>query len=66
MIERVEAANGLDLERARVTSPLTKFIRMSLLAFFCVFTGHQRRHLWQVGNVRRQMELLGDRDSRAG
>ncbi len=56
MRERVEAADGLDLHRARVVSPLASYIRMDLLAFFCVFTGHGRRHLWQAGNVRRQLK----------
>lgn len=59
MVERLEAANGLDLARARVTSPLASFVRMNLLAFFHVFTGHQRRHLWQATNVRRQLEAKG-------
>lgn len=56
MLQRLEAADGLDLGRARVTSPLASFVRMNLLAFFCVFTGHQRRHLWQAANVRRKLE----------
>ena len=56
MLERLEAANGLDLGRARVTSPLASFVKMNLLAFFCVFTSHERRHLWQASNVRRELE----------
>ncbi len=56
MLQRVEAASGLDLNRARVISPLASYIRMDLLAFFCVFTGHGRRHLWQAANVRRQIQ----------
>jgi len=52
MEERLEAANGLDLKKARVVSPLAKWIRMSLLGFFGVFTGHDRRHLYQATQVR--------------
>jgi hypothetical protein len=55
MMQRVEAANGLDLVRALVTSPLARYIRMSLLAFFCVGTGHARRHLWHAANVRARL-----------
>ncbi len=55
MMERVEAANGLDLRRATVVSPLARFIKMSLLAFFLVFTGHGRRHLLQASSVRQQL-----------
>jgi len=55
MLERVEASNGLDLARARTVSPLASYIRMNLLAFFRVFTGHERRHLWQAANVRQRL-----------
>lgn len=55
MLQRIEAASGLDLNRARVISPIASYIRMDLLALFCVFAGHGRRHLWQAGNVRRQL-----------
>jgi hypothetical protein len=53
MLARMEAASGLDLERARFVSPFASFVKMSLLAFFSVFTAHERRHLWQAENVRR-------------
>lgn len=52
MIERVHAANGLHLIKATVVSPLARYVRMSLLGFFSVFTGHERRHLWQATKVR--------------
>lgn len=56
MLVCVERANGLDLNRVRYKSPFASFVRMDLLAFFHVFTGHERRHLWQAGNVRREIE----------
>lgn len=55
VMERLEAANGLDLNRARVTSPLASFVRMDLLTIFHVFTGHARRHIYQATNVRKAM-----------
>ena len=55
MLERMEAASGLDLERVRFASPFASFVKMSLLAFFSVFTAHERRHLWQGENVRRRL-----------
>jgi hypothetical protein len=55
ILQRVEAANGLDLQRATWSSPLATFIRMNLLTIFSVCTGHERRHLWQAQNVRRQL-----------
>lgn len=55
MVQRLDQAEGFDLARVRITSPLAKFVRMSLLAFFHVFTGHERRHLWHIRNLRQQM-----------
>jgi DinB superfamily len=54
-LERIEAADGIDLARARITSPFASFVRMSLFALLSVFTAHERRHLWQAAGVRRQL-----------
>jgi len=53
IVQRLEAANGVDLNRARITSPLAKFITMDLLTIFSVSCTHGRRHIWQARNVRR-------------
>ncbi|MDE3134945.1 MAG: DinB family protein [Acidobacteriota bacterium] len=63
VLARLEAASGLDLERARFVSPFASFVKMSLLAIFSVFTAHERRHLWQGENVRR---LLSERPALSG
>lgn len=51
----IERADGLNLMALRFPSPLASYIKMNLLEFFSVFNGHSRRHLWQAGNVRREM-----------
>lgn len=56
VFERLEAANGLDLTRARFVSPFASFVRMDLLALFSVYTAHERRHLWQLKRLRESME----------
>ena len=56
MLQRLEAANGIHLTRARFISPFASFVRMNLLALFSVFTAHERRHLWQASNLRQQLE----------
>ena len=48
VMQRLEAANGLDLVRATFRSPFASFITMDLLTVFRVFTAHERRHLWQM------------------
>ncbi len=56
LLTRVEAANGLDLGRARFISPLASALRMNLLAAFATVTAHQRRHLWQSWHIRAAMD----------
>ncbi len=64
MRRRLKAADGLHLTKARVTSPLARFIRMSLLGFFSVFIGHERRHLQQASRVRQQLSSSSFSDGR--
>jgi hypothetical protein len=52
LIQRVRAANGLHLARIRITSPATRFFKMSLGQCFALLAVHQRRHLWQARGVR--------------
>jgi len=50
-IDRLRQANGLDLARARVSSPAAAWIRMPLGTGFAAMTAHERRHLWQARRV---------------
>ena len=50
-IDRLHQANGLDLARARVTSPAARFVRMPLGSSFAAMLAHERRHLAQAGRV---------------
>lgn len=50
-IDRLRQANGLDLARAKVTSPAAKWMRISLGSGFALMTAHERRHLWQARRV---------------
>jgi len=53
--ERLENANGVDIARVRITSPFASFVKMSLFALFSVGPAHERRHIWQASNVRKQL-----------
>lgn len=55
MKQRLENANGIDIVSARITSPFASFVKMNLFALFSVFTGHERRHIWQASNVLAQL-----------
>lgn len=50
-VDRLHQANGLDLARARVRSPVTRFVRMPLGSGFAAMVAHQRRHLAQAARV---------------
>lgn len=50
---RLEAADGLDLGRIRMSSPFFSFVRFDLGSAFRIVAAHERRHLWQARQVRR-------------
>jgi hypothetical protein len=47
-VDRLRQANGVDLVKAKVPSPVTKWIRLPLGVGFSLMTAHERRHLWQA------------------
>jgi hypothetical protein len=55
LAERAEACDGLDLARIKVTSPATRWVRMSLGLWLEMVAGHQERHLAQAREVREQL-----------
>ena len=50
-VDRLHQANGLDLARARVTSPVARWVRMPFGSSFAAMLAHERRHLAQAGRV---------------
>ena len=48
----IAEADGLDLWRRRLTSPVTRWIRLSLGEAFDLTLTHMARHLWQARHVR--------------
>jgi hypothetical protein len=50
-VDRLRQANGLDLRRAKVHSPASSWIKMSLNSGFALMVAHERRHLWQAQQV---------------
>jgi hypothetical protein len=50
-VDRLRQANGLDLARARVGSPVSRWVRISLGSGFAVMAAHERRHLWQAQRI---------------
>ena len=56
-VDRLRQANGVDLARARVSSPLATWLPMPLGSGFALMAAHERRHLWQARNVTRHPEF---------
>ena len=52
MAALMEKANGLDLARVKVPLIQPRWLKMPLGARFALLTAHDRRHLWQAGQVR--------------
>lgn len=50
-VDRLRQANGLDLRRAKVHSPASPWVKVSLNSGFAVMAAHERRHLWQAQQV---------------
>jgi hypothetical protein len=50
-IDRLRQSNGLDLARARVSSPASKWLRFPLGSGFALMAAHERRHLWQARRI---------------
>jgi len=52
LASRVEAANGLDVSRPKISLPGVRLFRLSLLEVFLFIAAHGRRHLAQARVVR--------------
>ena len=50
-VDRLHQANGLDLARARIVSPVARWVRMPLGSGFALVLAHERRHLAQAQRV---------------
>src|SRR5258705_1330825 len=53
--ERVRQADGLDLARVRLTSPVNRLLPLPLGTYFNFILAHDPHHLWQARNVRNRL-----------
>ena len=49
---QMERAQGLDLARVKVVTPISRFLKLSLGAMFAQAAAHERRHIEQARRVR--------------
>jgi hypothetical protein len=50
-VDRLRQASGLHLAKARVRSPIAKWLRIPLGSAFAAMIAHERRHLWQMRQI---------------
>jgi hypothetical protein len=50
-LKHLQNANGLNLTRIQIPSPVISLLKMTLLGVFGLITAHERRHLWQAQQV---------------
>lgn len=55
---QMDAAEGLDLARVKVKTPISRFLNLSLGMMFAQAVAHERRHLAQAARVRAQIPVL--------
>jgi hypothetical protein len=48
----IREADGVNLARAKVASPVTKLLKLSLGQALALILTHERRHLWQAARVK--------------
>ncbi|MBM3739131.1 MAG: DinB family protein [Acidobacteria bacterium] len=53
----IRDCNGLDLARIKVASPASRLLKYSLGIAFWIQTAHDRRHLWQMRQIRNHPEF---------
>jgi DinB family protein len=51
LLQRLDRANGLALDRQKVTSPFNAHVKYNVYSTFRIIAAHQRRHLWQAEQV---------------
>jgi hypothetical protein len=52
LVRIMDSAKGIDLRRNKVTSPVSKLIRINLGDAFMILVVHTQRHLQQIARVR--------------
>jgi hypothetical protein len=57
IVELMAQCEGVALDKAKVQSPVSKWMKTTLGACFRVINAHERRHLWQAEQVRAHPEF---------
>ena len=59
LLRCIRESNGINLKRAKVASPVTRLLRLSLGQEFALLIAHEQRHLWQARQVKATPQFPG-------
>lgn len=59
LAEKINIADKINWARLKVVSPASKLIRINLTEAFAVITAHERRHMYQAWQVRKNPDFPG-------
>ena len=65
-LTQIERADGLDLRRVKVATPISRLLKLSLGATLAQAAAHERRHLAQAKRVRERLGQAGTAAATAG
>jgi hypothetical protein len=51
-LERIDRQRGIDLSKAKVNNPVSKWFTLSLGQYLALHAAHERRHLWQARQIK--------------
>lgn len=59
LAQQINSAQAVDWARVKVVSPASKLIKFNLTVAFAVIIAHERRHLWQAWQIRKNPKFPG-------
>jgi len=54
-VDLLNKSKGWDILKVKLPSPATSLLRFSIYEMFAVNAAHQRRHMWQAANVKKEI-----------
>ncbi len=63
LAKTIRSAAGLAIDRVRVESPVYARFRYNIYGALCMLVAHERRHLWQMEQILKALDLAPVRDA---
>ncbi len=63
LAKTIRSAAGLAIDRVRVESPVYACFRYNIYGALCMLVAHERRHLWQMEQILKALDLAPVRDA---